>query len=253
MDSADNFAKHSIEGQLDLFSGESESGQSEIKFKAEEEFRHADILCFEKYATGMYISGHPLDPYIKYIRLMKISDSSYYEEEFEKGSLKKNITNGFIGAVDDVTVRYTSTGKKMAFVNLQDTVGSINVTFFPETYKKYENKLEYGSVVYVKGKISAKSSGSLSLICDNLFDEEEFNSIIESKRLCIKINSAEKEIFSKLVTIMPEYPGKREVCFYVTDLKKYVRPKNIIGINLTEELIERLISTVGCDKIGLID
>ncbi len=52
---------------------------------------------------------------------------------------------------------------------------------------------------------------------------------------------------------MPEYPGKREVCFYVTDLKKYVRPKNIIGINLTEELIERLISTVGCDKIGLID
>jgi len=253
MDSADNFAKHSIEGQLDLFSGESESGQSEIKFKAEEEFRHADILCFEKYATGMYISGHPLDPYIKYIRLMKIPDSSYLGEEFEKRSLNKNVTNGFIGAVDDVTVRYTSTGKKMAFVNLQDTVGSINVTFFPETYKKYENKLEYGSVVYVKGKISAKSSGSFSLICDNLFDEEEFNSIIKSKRLCIKINSAEKEIFSKLITVMSEYPGKREVCFYVTDLKKYVRPKNIIGINLTEELIERLISTVGCDKIGLID
>lgn len=91
------------------------------------------------------------------------------------------------------------------------------------------------------------------MICDNLFDEEEFNSIIKSKRLCIKINSAEKEIFSKLITVMSEYPGKREVCFYVTDLKKYVRPKNIIGINLTEELIERLISTVGCDKIGLID
>ncbi|MGN0622210.1 MAG: DNA polymerase III subunit alpha [Porcipelethomonas sp.] len=253
MDCAHDHSKRNIEGQLDLFSEQPENRSTEFRFKPEEEYRYADILCFEKYATGMYISGHPLEPYMNYIRLMKISDSAMLTEAFENRNLQKNSDVKFVGSVDDISVKYTSTGKKMAFVNLQDKCGSMNIILFPDVYKKYEKTLEYGSVICVIGKISVRSAADFAIICDNILDSEEFLHLVSLKRLCIKINASEKDKFERINNILKKFPGKCKVCFYITDRKAFVRPRNLSGINLNDEFVKCLICETGYDGIGLID
>lgn len=56
MDSASSFSKSNLEGQMGLFSEENSPTAVDVEFKPEEEYRYADLLCFEKFATGMYIS-----------------------------------------------------------------------------------------------------------------------------------------------------------------------------------------------------
>lgn len=253
MDSASSFSKSNLEGQMGLFSEENSPTAVDVEFKPEEEYRYADLLCFEKFATGMYISGHPADPYKTALKLMHIPDALHVQSNLKEGVYSKNQVISFFGAMDDITVKYTSTGKKMGFLTLQDTSGSVECTLFPETYAKYEKKLVYGNVLYVVGKVSSKNSYGYSVIADSIFDENEFDNILSSKRLCIKVKSSQKDIIRSTAEIIRQYSGENEVCFYLTDLKKYLRLKDFNKISIKDDVLDKLCEILNVNDIGLIN
>jgi DNA polymerase-3 subunit alpha len=155
--------------------------------------------------------------------------------------------------MDDVNVRYTSTGKKMGFLSIQDVFGTIECTLFPDTYAKYEKKLEYGNVLYIRSKISIRDSYPASIVAENISDESKFSEIVKSKRLCIKADSHNREKIIEVTKILKKYSGEHEVCFYLTDIKKYFKPSGISGVDVNDKIISELYKIIKENDFGLID
>lgn len=251
MDNAAEISRSNIEGQIGLFS---EEGSATIeKFKPANEFRYADLLCFEKFATGMYISGHPTDSFKYALKLMRVPEIKIIKENLKSRRYKNGTAVCMCGVMDDLSVRYTSTGRKMGFLSVQDPTGFAECTVFPDVFLRFEKKLEYGKVLFISGKISSKKNYNDSFIAENIYDENEFEEILKKKRLCIKINSGDKQELLKISSILEGFSGESQLCFYLTDIKKIVKPKSNNGVLLCEELFERLIKNLGTDNLGLIN
>lgn len=250
MDSYSNFSRKNIEGQMNLFPDENKQIQQEFKFIHQEEYKYADLLEFEKLATGMFISGHPLDEYRVFLKLMKLSSISKIKNNEIKD---KNDEVRILGLLDDITIHYTSTGKKMAFLSIQDITGQISCTLFPRDYDIYKNKLKIGNILYLCGKISPKDSFEASVVCNNLYSEAEFKEITNTKRLCIKLSGTQKEAALKIIQIAYNYPGNSSLCFYLTNTNKYIKPKAIEGIKICNEFIKEISDIISDNNIGLID
>lgn len=250
MDRYSDFSRRNIEGQMNLFPDNSTPVVSKIKPKNIPEYKYADILEFEKLATGMYISGHPLKEYELIGKLMKFPVISDIKKNADK---YKNVELKFIGVLDDVSIHYTSTGKKMAFLDVQDVIGTISCTVFPETYELYNSKLEYGKIIYIYGKISQKDNYDYSVLCNHIYSEEEFRNIYNAKRLCIKILTSQKETASKITEIANKYSGENQLCFFLADTHKFIKPKTVSGVRICPEFIAEIENFVSLENIGLID
>lgn len=248
IDSYTDFSRHNIEGQMNLFPDDGSLLASKRKKTKLGEYRYAEILEFEKLSTGMYISGHPLENHRLIAELMKM----YFISGIKKISVK-NTEVRFLSVVDDITIHYTSNGKKMAFVDVQDMSGSISCTIFPETYEIYKSKLEYGGIVYIIGKTALKDDYGVSVICSHIYSDDEFKEISEKKRLCVKIRSDQRDIAEKIALTAINFSGNTPFCFYITDIRKFVRPKSVYGINVCGEFIDEINKSVELHDIGLID
>ena len=81
------------------------------------------------------------------------------------GAIGTGVIGGMITAK---TVKYTRTGKPMAFVTLEDLVGTVEVIVFPRDYERYHQYLEEENVVFVKGRVSEEDEASSKLICEKV-------------------------------------------------------------------------------------
>ena len=253
IDSAAEMSRVNIEGQMGLFSDNNSISGVFEKFKPMEEFRYVDLLCFEKFATGMYISGHPTDPYRYALKLMRIPEIKVITENLKQRKYGNGIAVCMCGVMDDLSVRYTSTGRKMGFLSIQDSSGFAECTVFPDTFLQCEKKLEYGNVLFISGKISVKPKYNDSFVAERIYDENEFEKILLNKRLCIKIQSNEKDKITKISELFVENLGKNQVCFYISDMKKFVKPKNISGVLVNNMIYDELSAVTGENTLGFID
>ncbi|MBQ8434439.1 MAG: DNA polymerase III subunit alpha, partial [Oscillospiraceae bacterium] len=254
LDTAGEISRSNIEGQMGLFSDETENRTGVFEeFAPMEEFRYADLLCFEKFATGMYISGHPTDPYKTILELMHVPAAREISDKLKERKYTNDTPVCLCGVMEDLSVRYTSTGRKMGFLTLQDSTGFTECTAFPDVFLQNEKKLEYGKLLFIKGKISSNSKYNDSFVAENIFDEEEFQRLVKQKKLCIKVCSREKEKILRLTELLNGFRGENAICFYLTDLKKLIKPKKISGVMLNQELLNGICKLLGNENAGLID
>lgn len=253
MENAEEMYRSNIDGQMGLFSDNNVSNSIFEQLKPAEEYSYTDLLCFEKFATGMYISGHPIDPYRSQLRLMRVPETRTITENLKGRSYADKTELFMCGVMDDMSVRYTSDGRKMGFLSVQDTSGCAECTVFPDTFAKYEKKMEYGNILFISGKVSSKARYNDSFIAETIFDEEELKKIIEKKRLCIKVSSKDREIISHISETLKKYPGERQVCLYLTDMKKFLKPKNISGVLVNDQFYNELMTLLTQSEAGFID
>lgn len=251
MDSYSDFSRQNIDGQMNLFPDNNTQTVVKPKKKSQSEYKYTDLLEFEKLATGMYISGHPLGEYRLTASLMKLPCIG--EIKKFSGAKYKNKEFSFLGVIDDITAHYTSNGKKMAFVSIQDISGSLSCTLFPDTCELYKSKLEQGKIIYITGKVSPKDDYEFSVICSHVWSEEEFRDIVSKKRFCVKIKSTQKDIAENIISAAGDYPGNTQLCFYLTDMRKFIKPKSVSGVNICKEFTEKIEKIILPDNIGLID
>lgn len=94
---------------------------------------------------GYFVTRHPLDDYkIK----MKQLDNTLSMKEKETGS---KVHAG--GIISSAKVIMTKAGKKMAFLQLEDTNGRVEVVVFSKLYEKYQNLIEKNTLVEIKGRL----------------------------------------------------------------------------------------------------
>ena len=236
-----------IEGQLNFLEG-TDTTEMDLNLPYRQEYDMQTLLVLEREATGMYLSGHPLDPYNWLKQLMhtsKISDI-VEKESITDGSLVK-----LICSVEESKIHLTRKGDKMCFVTLSDETGEIEGVVFPELFLLNDKKLKKDTVLLISGKISVKDDQK-TIICGALTAEAEMYRLISTMKMCIKTTRDNDQHIGEPAEVCSKYKGDTIVCFYFTDLKKTVAPRTRLSLNVNKDSYEHLKELYGCTNIGLI-
>ena len=234
-----------IDGQLDLFgSADTESLNVKIPFKPE--FERKKLLAMEKEAAGMYLSGDPVSEYEHLALLLRTAKTF----DIACGSYKDGDNVRMLCIVQERKLHVTRNGSKMSFLVLSDDMGELEAVVFPDLFAAAGAVLTEGSILFISGRVSQKDD-SYSLICESLVPEDGFAGMVGRMRLCIKVRSDESPL-GRLAGICAKYRGETEVCFYLTDVKKTVRPKQPLTLEVTAESFAELAEAFPRENIGLI-
>ena len=169
--------KNVISGQMSLFDFATEEDKKSFQVQMPEvqELSREQILLFEKETLGIYISGHPLEDYADEMEknvTAKTSDFAIDEEsnEAKLSDGQKVIIGGMITSMKKMM---TKKMQMMAFVELEDMVGSVEVIVFPKIYEQTKEYLNEEARVYVDGRVQIQEDGVGQLIGEKIlpFDQ----------------------------------------------------------------------------------
>ena len=168
-----NSKKNSVPGQMTLFdfAGEEEKESFRVAMPKTPEFDREDLLAFEKEILGIYLSGHPLDEYAELWQSSVTAKTTDFIVDPETGvSPARDGSKQVIGGlISGKTVKNTKTNQVMAFVTIEDLVGSVEVICFPRDYEKYRNLLNPDEKVFVQGRVSVSDDDVAGkLICEQI-------------------------------------------------------------------------------------
>ncbi|RHR57735.1 DNA polymerase III subunit alpha [Clostridium sp. AF18-27] len=150
--------KSVIEGQLSLFdiAGEEERDNFQITFPEVGEYTKEELLVFEKEILGVYISGHPLEDYKDVWQKTVTATASDFVVDEEAGGAR--VTDGarvvIGGLVAGKTVKTTRTNQLMAFITLEDLMGSVEVIIFPKDYEANRELFVEDAKLFIRGRVS---------------------------------------------------------------------------------------------------
>ncbi|MGB3717415.1 MAG: DNA polymerase III subunit alpha [Candidatus Promineifilaceae bacterium] len=121
-----------------------------------------DVLTWEKELIGVYLSEHPLDRYLDLARELRSSTTAELDEATNDQGV------AILGLLTSLRTFITKKGQEMAFGNLEDMHGSIELIFFPRTWKGTHSKVEVDRVYLVRGKVRIENGDRAKIIVDNL-------------------------------------------------------------------------------------
>ena len=169
--------KNSMVGQMTLFDLVSEDQKEEFQIRMPDvgEYSKETLLAFEKEVLGIYVSGHPLEAYEEKWKKSISATTADFQLDEETGHTKvhdgaKEIIGGMI---TEKTIKHTKTNQMMAFITVEDLLGTVEVVVFPRDYEKNRDYLEADSKVFVRGRVSEEDDKPSKLICEKIvsFDQ----------------------------------------------------------------------------------
>ena len=246
--------KNSMVGQMTLFDLVSEDQKEEFQIRMPDvgEYSKETLLAFEKEVLGIYVSGHPLEAYEEKWKKSISATTADFQLDEETGHTKvhdgaKEIIGGMI---TEKTIKHTKTNQMMAFITVEDLLGTVEVVVFPRDYEKNRDYLEVDSKVFVRGRVSEEDDKPSKLICEKIIPFEQ-----TKKELWIQF--PDKETFLDQEQIVYGYladsDGNDEVVIYCAKehvVKRLPKNRNI-GIN--EQILSRLMNHFGEKRVKVVE
>ena len=142
----------------------------------------------------------------------------------------------------------------MAFLDLEDLYGNIEVIVFPQTMKKYNEILNEDSIIFVRGSLNIKEGEEPKIIArdivdiDNVYElsrnvysqRNESNTKNSKKGIYLKVDSYNNtNILGNLSNILKMYPGEENIFLYAEDTKKLYK-YNGFSVSISDKLINDL-------------
>ncbi|MBQ8039262.1 MAG: DNA polymerase III subunit alpha [Lachnospiraceae bacterium] len=242
--------KNNMAGQMSLFDFASEEQKEEFDIKMPDvgEYEKEKLLTFEKEVLGIYVSGHPMEEYegIWRKKITNTTSDFYLDEETGIAKVVDGSSVVVGGIIADKKIKYTKNDKVMAFLNLEDLVGNIEVIVFPRDYEKNSFRIKEENKVLIKGRVSAEEDKDAKLICENIIGFDEI-----SKKLWIQFQTKEEylAVNDELMAMLRESDGKDTVVIYIkaTNEKKVLPPN--MSVLAENELIEALSEKFGQENV----
>ena len=258
-------------GQISFFGPQNESGlEDKLDYPEIKEFNKKTLLNYEREIIGVYMSGHPLQDYVKKFDNFTLSSDMIIQDDeiqddgeddemrMEVGDVinENNLEDGqpFTcgGIITEVNMKRTKTGKSMCYVKLEDLKGTMELTFFSNAVAKYRSLLEEGNLATIKGKINIRPGMPLSLIGEAIYlwtDEEERAKEEGKERLYLKYDTKNPDINSKVKNTLETYPGDTQVAVRCSSSGgAFVYPHKVAVNNY---LINELSGIIGGENIIL--
>ncbi|MEZ3446675.1 MAG: DNA polymerase III subunit alpha [Lachnospiraceae bacterium] len=240
-------------GQMSLFDIVSEEDKKELEIKMPDvgEYEKELLLSFEKEVLGFYISGHPMQEYqsVWERRITAKTSDFYLDEETGLTHVQDNTKATIGGMIMDKKIKYTKQDKIMAFLTVEDLVGSIEVIVFPNAYEKYSSKLLEENKVFIEGRVQVEDERDGKLICESVtaFDEIPRKVWLKFPDMDTYINK-EAELFDAIY----DSEGIDNVVIYIEETRqKKVLPPNK-NIKADSTILDKLRGLFGEENVRVI-
>ncbi|HNR04762.1 MAG TPA: OB-fold nucleic acid binding domain-containing protein, partial [Bacillota bacterium] len=209
---------------------------------------------------GLYISGHPLEEYKSELQASVTITTAELtpENEEEAQDIERNseldgkrvIMGGIIVSVKQKT---TKTNNMMAFVELEDLYGTLEIIVFPKIYDRFKSLLVQDTIVLVEGRISQKEEEAAKIICDAVKPLKKY----AGRKLYIRINTGQQpDIIEQLKKVLIEYKGAQPVILVDEANKdngksRVMKADSSIWVDINDKLLNELKEVAGSDCVAV--
>ncbi len=246
--------KNAWEGQMSLFDLVSEEDKKEyqVSFPDVGEYSKEEMLAFEKDILGVYISGHPLDDYEGLWRKNITATAADFmvDEETEEAAVKDGMKVVVGGLVTGKVVKTTRSNQLMAFITLEDLMGSVEVIVFPKNYEADRDLLIEDSKIFIKGRVSLGDDPVGKMVCEQVIP---FSKVPRQLWLQFEDKETYQAMEGTVLDILKESEGQDSVVIYL----KKERAKKILPaswkVEAAGELIEKLTRKLGEKNVKLVE
>ena len=254
VDQVNQQKKYAMTGQMSLFElvDEAEKEAYDVQLPEIGEYTKETLFAFEKEVLGVYLSGHPLEEYEeKWRKNISATTLDFQIDEEETRTKVRDGAKEIIGGIiADKTIKYTKANKTMAFLLLEDLVGTVEVVVFPKDYEKNRDYLEEENKIFVRGRVSEEVDSASKLICEMVIP-------FEQTRRELWIQYPDKAGFMKeesfLYQMIGDSEGSDSVVIYCQAEKAIKRLPRSRDIKITDDLLMRLNNYFGADRVKVLE
>ncbi|MCL2579183.1 MAG: DNA polymerase III subunit alpha [Oscillospiraceae bacterium] len=268
LDGIEKDAKNNISGQLDFFSSGAKTDSSDYKLPDLKDYPPLMRLAYEKETTGLYLSGHPLEAHRATAEKLRAATTA----ELHKNKRLEGAQVRLLGIIVSRKLKTTKNNEMMAFVQLEDKTGSIELLVFPRTYALCASLISEGQIVAVRGRVQEGEEEDAKVICEEITTPEQAleptaspampTPKTEPKRavkvsadkegLYLKFPDKDSELVAKAENLLFVFEGSLPVYFYYSDTGRYLKTPKGHWISQNAVLTRELVRLLGQDNVALI-
>ncbi len=279
----DGLRRKTMYGQVGFFElGGDDSFGVDFEMPDVPEFPQAELLKMEKEMTGLYLSGHPLDKYDDIIeKLGYARTADLLEAENNPLSVYKDGDQvSLCGIITHITVKQTKAGQNMAFITVEDMLGSIEIVVFAKVLLACSKHIVPSGVVTVFGTLSVEEEKAPKILADVVlgapdsnsrpakskyasarkqnFDANNQNSAHEhnhnkKRGLFLRFSSQSDERIKKASTIASIFEGDMPLYYYYLDKKHYELQPHTMFVQPNKTMICELQRLLGKENVAVIE
>ena len=252
MDQVSQERKKSMTGQMTLFDlvSDEEKAEFDVRYPNVGEYDKELKLAFEKEVLGVYISGHPLEEYGKFLmkNVTAVTTDFYLDDETGVTRVRDNQNVRIGGMITSKTVKVTKNNQLMAFISLEDLVGTVEVIIFPRDYEKYQQYLGEDQKIYIRGRVSVSDDQQAKLVCEKILPFDEI-----PKEIWIKFDSkaAYTEREAELYQMLESESGPDRIVIFCAREKAVKRLENRYSVQGDQRVLNILYGAFGEENVKL--
>lgn len=240
-------------GQIGLFEAEGEKDESiKLTLPNINEYTESEKLGFERELCGMYFSGHPLKAYSSAIERMGAIKTLALTEKLKSGVMPNKTTVTVVALLMKKRKKTTKNNTEMAFLQVEDTEGSLEIIVFPKVYEQYAKLLKEGSVLVFTGDAEyreaeeedGKDITQLILRTCNTAQKS-----VSAPDLYLRINDTNKNHADTAVAEIKKHPGESDVILYYEKDGKLLKLKDV-RCDTSDGVIKKLESLLGAGNVA---
>lgn len=241
-----------MEGQMSFFdiAPEEDKGNFQVSFPDVGEFDKETLLAFEKETLGIYVSGHPMEAYQElWQKNVTARTSDFIVDEDGHTVVEDNSIVVVGGMITAKKVKTTRTSQLMAFVSLEDMVGTVEALVFPKIYEKNKQYLTEDSKVFLRGRASIGDDPVGKLVCEEVIP---FSAIPNELWLQFEDQEFYERTVDSVMAVLRESEGKDRVVMYLKKERKLRRLSPSWAIDAQGRLLEELYTLLGEKNVKVV-
>ena len=241
-----------MEGQLSFFdlAAEEEKNNFQITFPNVGEYDKQTLLAFEKETIGIYVSGHPMEEYREvWEKNVTAKTSDFVVDEDGKTVVEDNSNVVIGGMITSKKVKTTKTNQLMAFITIEDLVGTVEVLVFPKIYEKNRPAFTEENKVFVRGRASIGDDPVGKLICEEVIP---FTDIPNELWLQFENQAFYESHIDDVMAALRDSDGKDRVIMYLKEERKMRRLSENWAVLAGPDLLGRLYRILGEKNVKVV-
>ena len=254
MDGVSQEKKDAMAGQVTLFDFADEEAKETYKVQMPDvgEYDIDQKLEFEKEVIGIYASGHPLQDqegkWRRVITNMTLDFAQPEEGEEPKVEDKSRVTVG--GIVSAVTRKFTKNGAQMAFITLEDLVGTIEVIVFPRQYDSSRHLIVEGKKLFIDGEANIEENAAGKVIANKI---REFRDVPSELWIAFQDKEDYLKKNQELLELLSANKGNDKVMIVLAKERQRKMMPAQYAVNITKEFLQQLKDRYGEEFVKVRD
>ncbi|MBQ7344580.1 MAG: DNA polymerase III subunit alpha [Oscillospiraceae bacterium] len=224
MDAIASTRKRNLDGQIGLFSMlEQEDTSIAMPIPKMEERPRAELMAMEKETTGIYISGHPMDDYRRFLKgthVVRMGELMGEDSRFQDEQIVS-----VAGIVQAVKMKTTRNNSVMAYVTVEDDTAAIEMLAFSNVLGQFGAYLKENQPVVITGRLSLRDDKEPQIIINRARPITDLLQAPEpaapvARTLYLKLDGEEDLRYQKVRSIVNMFPGEETVKVFFADTRK---------------------------------